>query len=205
MHISEFEFETPENGGSAGIEEIAFFYGIEEIDDEEENRVRGGLIGDLGAAMETLSDDERFIINAKYVDGKSNTDIGRTLGFSREKVRRKHKKALQTLKTFLQEKGWSEIDVEELLSSPVDINIYRTTVRRPMSCSVIVDQIRPDLRKGDINSCICQVKDELKKYNRTPFHNVIINGLTNEYEKVAEHITNFIEEESEKIEMKTLT
>jgi len=115
MAIPQSEFGSQEDGSSLDMEEIAFIHGTEPMEDEETNRVKDLLFVSLGEALETLTPEERFILKAYYVDGKSCKYIGRMLGYSREKVRRFAKKALAALRTFLEGRGWSEMDIGEMI------------------------------------------------------------------------------------------
>lgn len=119
--VSMSKFNPRESGNPTGMDEIASRYGIEEPTDDEKRRERGSLIGDLRAAMKTLSSEERFVIIAHEVDKKSLAKIAtileedrekRKLGVSREAIRNDLIKIKETLKSFLQDRGWSEIDLK---------------------------------------------------------------------------------------------
>lgn len=68
----------------------------------------------------------------------------------------------------------------------------------------IAVQIEPDLRKGNIDTCINRVVEELKKLPDTPFHNVINFRFSNKPHDVAEYFRKFIQKEKGRIDLKAI-
>lgn len=54
----------------------------------------------LKEALETLSEDEKQIINSRYFEDKTQTQISNSLGINQVQVSRKEKQALQKLRTY---------------------------------------------------------------------------------------------------------
>ncbi|OQX11240.1 MAG: hypothetical protein BWK80_44925 [Desulfobacteraceae bacterium IS3] len=68
----------------------------------------------------------------------------------------------------------------------------------------IAEQIEPELRKGNLKTCIKRVTEELKKMPKSPFHSVVNFGFTNKIRDVAEYFNNFIRKEKERIDIKAI-
>jgi len=68
----------------------------------------------------------------------------------------------------------------------------------------IAEIIEPDLRRGDIDTCINRVTEELKKLSATPFHHVINYRFTNKPQDVAEYISQFFQKEKSRIDLKAI-
>jgi len=68
----------------------------------------------------------------------------------------------------------------------------------------IARQIEPELRKGNLNSCIMRVIEELQKLPKSPFHSVVNFRFTNKVQEVADYFTNFIRKEIERIDIKAI-
>jgi hypothetical protein len=68
----------------------------------------------------------------------------------------------------------------------------------------IANQIKPDLKKGDIDTCIERVTEELKKLPDTPFHNVINFRFTNKPQDIAEYFATFLQKEKKRIDIKAI-
>lgn len=54
----------------------------------------------LKEALETLNDDEKQIINSRYFEDKTQTQVSNILGINQVQVSRKEKKALQKMKAY---------------------------------------------------------------------------------------------------------
>ncbi len=68
----------------------------------------------------------------------------------------------------------------------------------------IANQIEPDLRKGDTETCINRVVEELKKLPETPFHDAINFKFSNKPDNIADFMRKFIEKEKERIDIKAI-
>ncbi|MBF0379048.1 MAG: hypothetical protein HQK72_16445 [Desulfamplus sp.] len=68
----------------------------------------------------------------------------------------------------------------------------------------IASKIQPYIKKGDIDSSIKIVINELKEIPDTPFHNVVNCKFRNSPEEIADYITEFIEKERERIDIKSV-
>jgi hypothetical protein len=68
----------------------------------------------------------------------------------------------------------------------------------------LAEQIRPDLRKGNLTNCINIVTEELKTLPQSPFHLVVNFRFTNKLQDLADYLTNFIHQEKERIDLKAV-
>ncbi|PHR95539.1 MAG: hypothetical protein COA78_29930 [Blastopirellula sp.] len=60
----------------------------------------------------------------------------------------------------------------------------------------IQNELEPNLRKGDLDSCIERVINELKSIPDSPFHDAIKMVITNPVEEVAQYFDKFFETEA---------
>ena len=58
----------------------------------------------LEAAMKKLSERERFIINLRFFEGRTQMEVADDIGISQAQVSRLEKNALKTMKLYLSEK-----------------------------------------------------------------------------------------------------
>ena len=73
-----------------------------------------------------------------------------------------------------------------------------------MSWFEIAELITPELRNGDIDTCIKRVTEELLKIPATPFHEIIKYRFTNKPEDVANYIRVFIENEKQRLDIEAI-
>lgn len=68
----------------------------------------------------------------------------------------------------------------------------------------IAEQIEPELREGNLDSCIKRVIEEFKTLPKSPFHSVVNLRFTNKVQEIADYLTNFIRKEKERINIRAI-
>ena len=173
------------------------------------------------SAINSLTEEEHFVIISYYVCNISETEIGKQLATDEEKRMlrklegKERKRLINTLrmranrircsgikkmKAFLDasDSDWTIIDVDELFKSPEDIRIYQP--RDLMSFSKIKRRIKDDFEEGNITSLITLITDQMNHFSGTPLYDFVrIKGFSNEHESVAICIENFIQEETNRV------
>jgi RNA polymerase sigma factor (sigma-70 family) len=113
-YLKEADIPSQEDDARHSIEDMAFCYTEVDAASQTEQQIRRLLIQTIGEYLNSISDEDRFIFNSYYIDGKSFGDIGRVLGFSRETARRRAVAVKQGLVEFSEFRGWTQTDITEL-------------------------------------------------------------------------------------------
>ena len=77
----------------------------EVTEDHSEEALRGMLVSE---ALESLSEDHRFIINEIYYRGRKYSEVAEEIGVPPGTLRSRTYYALKSLRLFLEETGWSD-------------------------------------------------------------------------------------------------
>jgi len=107
--------QTPASNFSTEAGEPADIDGLgAQCPSQDELLARRALLKDIDEFMAGLANEERFIFVSRVIDGATYEEIGQILNISRETVRRRYKDIRNRLNGFLEGRGWTEKEIENI-------------------------------------------------------------------------------------------